>query len=161
MVSDAAFSVPEVTSQSRLSRKECRAAPASPVYSPALYCQVPSISSFRRDVRLCTEHVCSATRAGILLPLNQSQICQDTSVGDECQEYSANQMLLFIKHMKGRLLESLSPDKHLQPGWLQEHTQAANWAGPTTSFPHQRLSYSCISRSALTDISVTKWPVKC
>lgn len=102
--SDAAFPVPEVTSQSKLSRKECGVASASPVHSPALYCQATSISSFSQDVRLCTEHVC-ITRAGIFLPLNHhSHICQDISVGDECQEYSANQTWLFIKHMKGRFL---------------------------------------------------------
>lgn len=59
---------PEVTSQSRLSRKECGAASASPVHSPAPYSQPTLISSFSQGARLCTEHVHSATRAGALLP---------------------------------------------------------------------------------------------
>lgn len=55
-----------------------------------------------------------------------SQICQDASVRYEYQEDSANQTSLVIKD---RSLKSRSPDKHLQPGWLQEHTQAGSQAG--------------------------------
>lgn len=100
-----------VTSQSRPSRKERGVAPASPVHSPAPYSQATFTSSFSQGAGFCTDRV-------LCHQVWDSPALKSTArfVRDKYQKYAANQTQVVIKHIKGRLPESVSPDKPLQPG---------------------------------------------